>query len=226
MDKCPDHSSCTNTNNIKDLLKVALKQLRDLWNARFGLWPHTNSHPLCWVGFPQNGSFPPFDRARHTQGWAEARPCSQSTQEMLSGVTGVTCATPEGTAAQWGRHCSHLHCSWPGLLWELLPLTEPSTNWVCSGPPQSIEEVQARPGDLFFHQYVMCLCRHTWLYTIHVSLKIQVQYMLNSSQSKSSLQSESTEKAIEIVKQTKKKLILTVFNFSEHKLFYVTAARM
>lgn len=164
MDKCPDHSSCTNTNNIKDLLKVALKQLRDLWNARFGLWPHTNSHPLCWVGFPQNGSFPPLGRARHT-GVGRG-------QALLSEHPGdaVRChwchlCHPRGDCSTAGQALLTPHCSWPGQLWELLPLTEPSTNWVCSGPPQSIEEVQARPGDLFFHQYVMFLCLHTRLYT-------------------------------------------------------------
>lgn len=77
----------------------------------------------------------------------------------------------------------------------------------------------------------MFLCMHTWvefthMLTIQVSLKIQVQYMLKSLQAKSSLGSRSTEKAIQIVKQIKRNFIPTVFNFSEHKLFYVTAAKI
>lgn len=181
MDKCPDHSSCTNTNNIKDLLKVALKQLRDLWNARFGLWPHTNSHPLCWVGFPQNGSFPPLGRARHTgvgrgQALLPEPPgdavrchwchlchprgdCSTAGQALLTPALLLTWAALGAPPSHWTQHQLSLLRTSPKY-WG-----SSSTTWWFIFPSVCDVSVFAHP---FMH-----------MLTIHESLKIQVQYMLN-----------------------------------------------
>lgn len=146
MDKCSDHSSCTNTNNIKEFVKVALKQLWDLWNARFGLWFHINSHSLTWVRFPENFLFlPKPEPSTHTAWhsppeWAEQSHCSGMPVRI---VPCCCCCQLWFVSHQRGgcsRYRQQLVIPTPApavpdlaSCWQLLPLTETNGNSLSSG---------------------------------------------------------------------------------------------
>lgn len=228
VDKCSEHSSCTNTNNIKDLIKVALKQLWDLWYARFGLWLHTNSHSVTWVRFPQNGPFPPQTRAKHTP---EVGGQSQSLVSQHN-RTGCHQAARCHLWHSDGRNWSYLQRScwgWPGQL-----LGTPPSHW----SQHELSLLRTSPKHwgssnttwwFIFSISKWCFCACTPVYTYAHNprvLKNPSTVHAKKLQARSSLGSGSTEKAVGIVKHIKRKFILTVFNFSEHKLFYATAAKI
>lgn len=145
MDKCSDQSSCTNTNNIKDFVKVALKQLWDLWNARFGLWPHFSSHSLTWAWFPNVvPSLPKPEASTHTVCAQAGRgsPVGRA-QSLLSGPREGCCCcqvssvSHQGvTALQHGQELLIPALLLLGLTWPAPGSCPPSLNSTSTGLAQ------------------------------------------------------------------------------------------